>query len=247
MIDEIDYSTLEREAEKPIGEGGALFCGVTAQQFAIDGVTYQWPRGSKLKWALDSETMAKGYGQLKADDIISCIKLFLKNEFDSNCDVFHEFVSSSASANIILTRHRHDGPSGVLADMQIPANARVDSTQLIGRFDISENWVLAENPPAGTIDFERTCKHEWEHAMGLGHRPPSVTKPALIAPLYSPTMRNLQKADIDELVRRYGTPQQAPTPPVGSRKPVNYTSVVEIEQNGLKWKGSVTGILTPAV
>ena len=245
MVDIVDTTQLDKELSESVANGGGLFCGVVEQAFAIDGVTYQWPRGSKLKWALDSETMAKGYGQLKADDIISCIKQFLKNEFDANCDIQHEFVSNVSIANIILTRHRHDGPSGVLADMQIPMNARTDSTQLIGRFDISENWVLAENPPAGTIDFERTCKHEWEHAMGLGHRPPSVTKPALIAPLYSPTMRNLQKADIDELVRRYGTPQQAPTPPVGARKPVNYTNVVEIEQNGLKWKGSVSGILSP--
>lgn len=240
--DPIDTSAIGMEGVLSANAGGGLFCGVTEEQFAINGVTYQWPKGSHLKWGMEFSRL----GGITGDDLISAIKEFLK-EIAGACNATFEYVQGQMSANIWLTAKRLDGPSGVLADMQIPTNARVDRTQLLGRFDDSENWVLADNPPAGTIDFYRVGLHEWLHAMGLGHRPPSVTKPALIAPLYSPVMRHLQKADIDELVRRYETPQTPVVPPTtGVRKSVNFKADnAELEQDGRKWRANITGVFTP--
>lgn len=238
----VDYSTLARELETPLSEGGGTFCGQEQQGFAINGVTFQWVRGSKLTWGYAFSRA----GQLTFDDMVSATKEFLK-EITEACDIFFEFTTNANAANIKVTTQRLDGASGVLADMQIPSpGSRSDNTQLVGRLDDSENWGLFDNPPAGTIDFYRVMLHEWLHACGLGHRPPSITKPALIAPLYSPTMRHLQPADKDELTRRYGSPQPPiEPPPSAGRKPVNFKGIQEIEQGGQKWKGTVTGILLP--
>lgn len=241
--EQVDYSELAKELETTIADGGGLFCGQNQEGFAINGVTYQWVRGSKISWGLDFSRI----GQLTFDDMVSCIKEFLKEITDS-CDIFFEHITNADIANIKVTGRRLDGKSGILADMMIPPpGSRPDNTQLIGRVDDSENWVLADNPPNGTIDFYRTMLHEWLHACGLGHRPPSITQPALIAPLYSPTMRHLQKADKDELVRRYGAPQTPIPPPVSGSKPVDYEGVHTIKQGGKMWRGTVKGLLLPVL
>jgi hypothetical protein len=238
---QVDYSVLEREMEAPLQDGGGLFCGQNSEGFAINGVTYQWVKGSKVTWGYDFSRA----GTLSYDDMVSATKEFLK-EISECCDLFFEHIKNAAIANIKIISVRLDGSSGVLADMEIPPpQSRADSTQLRGRVDDSENWVLADNPPSNTIDFYRTMLHEFEHACGLGHKPPSIKKPALIAPIYSPTMRHLQQADIDELVRRYGVNQSPVIPPVSGRLPVNYKAVHEIEQSGKKWKGTVSGVLLP--
>lgn len=240
-MEQIDYSALERELETSVIAGGGLFCGQNQEGYSINGVTYQWVRGSKLKWGLDFSQI----GQLTYDDMVSAIKEFLK-EITDCCDLFFEHITNADIANIKVTKKRLDGASGVLADMQIPPpGSKPDSTQLIGRVDDSENWGLFENPPSNAIDFYRTMLHEWEHACGLGHKPASVTKPALIAPIYSPTMRHLQVADKDELVRRYGSPQVAIPPPTSGTKPVDYEGIQTIRQGGRTWRGTVKGVLLP--
>jgi hypothetical protein len=203
------WETLDAELETPLTEGGGTFCGVSEEQFAINGVTYKWPRGSKLAWGLEFSRL----GQLSDMDVKDAIDAALK-EISACCDVSHAYVKNPAAANFRLTTRRLDGSSGVLADFQIPVgNVSTDTTTLIGRFDDSENWVLAENPPNGTIDFYRVALHEFLHGHGLGHKPASIKVPALIAPVYSPLVRSLQAADVGELVRRYGDPKAIPVPP----------------------------------
>jgi hypothetical protein len=239
MPDIADTSVLDKELGNSVSLGGGLFCGQNDEGFAINGVTYKWPRGSKLTWGLAFTSV----GGLSAADCKDAITEALK-EISSCCDIRHEYVANANGANIKIISQRLDGPSGVLADMQIPfTNAHPDSTQLTGRIDDSERYVLADNPPNGTIDFYRMILHELEHAHGLGHKPASIQSPALIAPIYSLAIRHLQKADIDELVRRYDTPQQAPQPPASGAKPVNYKGIQEISQDGKIWRGEVSGVL----
>lgn len=202
-------------------DGGMLFCGVTEQQFAINGVTYQWPRGSHLTWGL-------GFSRLGALSDLDCkgaIEEALK-EISGCCNLTHEYSPNHRAANILVTAQRLDGPSGVLADMQIPVGNVNRNTQLLGRCDDGENWTIAANPARNTIDFYRVILHELLHAHGLGHGPVDRTNPALIEPSYSPTIRNLQARDKAELVRRYGAPK-APQPPVGP-SPVGDSLGVEV-------------------
>lgn len=217
--------------------GGLVFCGVTEEQFAINGHTYQWPRGSKLTWGIASSR----FGRLSDMDLKDVVSHFLE-EIVAACEIEFTYVPNAALANIYLISQRLDGPSGVLADMQIPTGNVTPATQLRGRFDDLENWVVSETPKSGEIDIYRVGLHEWLHALGLGHRPVSIPDPALIAPVYSRTIRNLQPADKGELVRRYGpariAPPSMPPPPVSptpGAKPVSVT----VTQDGKEWSGSV--------
>lgn len=192
------------------------FCGVSEEQFAISGRTYQWPKGSHLTWGFNFTKL----GSLTSDDIRQAITAALK-EISDACDITYEYVANANAANIKITLERLDGQSGTLADCQIPVgNVSVNQTQLLMRIDDSEAWGLFENPPANKIDFYRVILHELLHSAGLGHKPDSIPGTALIAPLYSRQVRNLQAADKAELVRRYGPAKVAtmpttPTAPAG--------------------------------
>lgn len=242
------WATLDKELELPVGAGGGCFCGVSQEQFAINGKRYQWPRGSKLTWSIEFSRL----GQLSDLDVKDAISAFCA-EIVGVCDVALAYVKNPAAANIKWITRRLDGPSGVLAQMQIPVgNVSTDTTQLLGEIDDGENWVLSENPPAGTIDFYRTGLHEMEHAMGLGHAPASLQEPALIAPVYSPRIRHLQPADIAELVIRYGTPKPVTTPdhppvPVPGSTPIVLTSTHVVVQGDKKWQAETKTTLTRVV
>ncbi len=196
--------------------GGILFCGVTEEHFAIGGVTYKWPAGAKLTWAL-------GFSRLGDLDDLTLKGEYTKafKEISDCCNISHEYTPNPRLANILVNVTRLDGPSGVLADMQIPVgNARADTTQLLGRMDDAEAWGVFENPPANKIDFYRVALHELLHAHGLGHKPNNINEPALIAPMYSRTIRHLQAADKAELVRRYGPAKVDPVGPAPTPVPV---------------------------
>lgn len=192
---------------RPVSEGGVVFCGTSEEQFAINGVTYQWPRGSHITWGMNFSRLGNLVHAEMKDAITEALK-----EISDCCDVTHEFVERADAANLLITTRRLDGQSGVLADCQIPVgNVSTQRTVLTMRLDDSENWGIWSNPPSNGIDFYRVFLHEALHGHGLGHKPTNVREPALIAPTYDTRLRNLQEADKAELVRRYG-PRQKPSP-----------------------------------
>lgn len=213
-------------------DGGCIFCGVTEEQFAINGVTYQWPRGSRLTWGIAFSRL----GQLSDMDVKDAVDQALR-EISECCDVTHEYVANPNAANLKITTQKLDGPSGVLADFQIPVGNVNPATQLIGRMDDSEHWGIFEDPPQGSIDFYRVILHELEHGHGLGHKPANVAAPALIAPIYSPLIGHLQDADRAELIRRYGpaktSPTPTPAPPIGDSVGVD---LIITAANGAKYQ-----------
>lgn len=228
-----------------------MFCGVTAEQFAINGRTHQWPRGSLLTWGVAFSRL----GEMSDMDVKDAIIEVLKEPANA-CDVSFKYIQNALQANVRLILSRLDGPSGVLAQAGIPMpNARPENTQLTLEFDDSEPWGLFANPPSGRIDFYRVALHEFLHILGLGHRPPSVREPALIAPIYSPVLRHLQPADIGELVRRYGAPKPLPSgpaePPVAGALPIHFSEVKNVWQgegaNKKLFRGTVEGTLQRVV
>lgn len=208
MGDGHDMHDLLAELSAPVVDGGCAFCGVTLQEYAINGVTHQWPRGSSLKWFPAFDDL----GAIRTLDARQAMTEALK-EISDCCDLTFTQVSSELNANLIVNLQRLDGKSGVLADCQIPVgNVGADRTRLQMRIDTSERWGLSANPVADLIDFYRVFLHEALHFCGLGHKPASIRDPALIAPMYSPSIRNLQPADKGELLRRYGNAKAAPPP-----------------------------------
>lgn len=205
------------ELTAPVTEGGCAFCGVALQEYAISGVTHQWPRGSKLKWFPAFDDL----GGIRTLDARQAMTEALK-EITDCCDLEFTQVSSELNANLLIVLQRLDGKMGVLADCEIPVgNVSADRTRLRMRIDTSERWGVSINPVGDLIDFYRVFLHEALHGVGLGHKPASIRDPALIAPMYSPSIRNLQPADKGELLRRYGQAKVVPAPvpsPIGEIK-----------------------------
>lgn len=230
--EQIDDAAAEMFGLRSALDGGFIFCGVSEEQFAINGVTYRWPVGSKLTWSL-------GFSRLGELDDLTLKQTYSAcfAEISACCNVSHGYTANPRAANILVNIARLDGRGGVLADMQIPVgNVGVDS-QLLGRVDDGEVWGLFETPPADKIDFYRVALHELLHAHGLGHKPVNVAAPALIAPMYSRTIRHLQEADKAELVRRYGVPKNAPIPVPAPTVPSGVKPNVEVAVtiDGEKW------------
>lgn len=198
---------LEAMGVKSAAEGGLLFCATVSEPFAINGVTYQWPRNSKLKWNLGFTSL----GSLNDMDLKGVYEGCFK-EIMAACQVDFEYTANPDAANILVNLANMDGPSGVLADMQIPVGS---IQQVLGRIDKQDSWVIAESPPGNMLDIYRVALHELLHAMGLGHAPVIRDNPALIEPTYNRNIRHLQPRDIAELVRRYGSRIGSPQTPSG--------------------------------
>lgn len=243
MGDGFDETALiAAEMDCSVLEGGTAFCGVTQEHFAINGVTHQWPRGSHIKWFAGFDDL----GAIRAADVRQCFTEALK-EISGCCDVTHEMVASQHNANLLIILARMDGASGVLADCQIPmGNVSSDNTQLTMRLDTGERWGLSATPTGDMIDLYRVFLHEALHGHGLGHKPNSIRDPALIAPMYSPLLRNLQVADKQELVRRYGTPKPVVIPPVtpGSA-PATIAVRMEVDAHGRTYTAAGMAKLKP--
>lgn len=202
-----EFTTQEQEAFglRSVLEGGFAYCGVTIEEYAIGGVTYAWPTAiKKLRWSLNFSRLGKFSDMDFKDRATTWFK-----EISGCCDRHFEYTSNPRLANILYTVQRLDGASGVLADCQLPVGNVNGDTQLLCRFDDSEAWT---DEGSGILIYP-VGLHETEHAMGLGHKPANVNAAALISPRYDPNIRNLQAADIAELVRRYGKPTTVTPPP----------------------------------
>lgn len=221
---------------RPVEDGGGFFCGVSEEHFAINGVTYRWPVGSKLTWGIGFTRL----GALSDMDCKDAITEALK-EISGSSNISHEYIANADRANIKIISRRLDGPSGVLADCQIPVgNVSVDQTQLLMRIDDSEAWGLFANPPANKIDFYRVVLHELLHGHGLGHKPANINEAALIAPMYDRNIRNLQAADKAELQRRYGPAKAPATPPTAppSTPGDRPQAKVQVVIDGVTWEAA---------
>lgn len=211
--------------------GGILFCGVTDEAFAINGRTYQWPRGMKVSWGI-------GFSRLGTLSDLDCkgAREQAFAEICGYCGLDAAYNPNSKTANFIAMSTRLDGPNGILAQHRIPVGNVTQETVLPGEFDDGENWSIGANVGAA-IDYYRVDLHELLHGCGLGHAPVDKNNPALIEPTYSRSIRNLQPRDIAELQRRYGK-RETPVPtPVPTPAPSNKT-IIEIS-------GAVSGISIP--
>jgi hypothetical protein len=232
-FDELDehLHALGQELSTSVLQGGTGFCGTNVQEYAINGVTYGWKRGSRLKIALDFDDL----GVIRASQVREIIEAQVNQVRAVTDDLKFELFTPSLSANLVCKLARLDGPNGVLADCGIPPpNSDPANVQLPMRIDTGEAWRhFTTERVNGAIDFGRTWLHEFLHFLGLGHKPTSIAAPAIIAPAYNPLLWTLQEADKSEIVRRYGgrtTPIEPPIKPVGGMQ-----ADVKITVNGEVW------------
>lgn len=235
------FANLHHELQTSVLQGGVGFCGVTQEAYAINGVTYGWKPGSTISVGLDFDDL----GQLKASQVKEAIEAAVNEIREVTDGLKFNLFTPPLQSNIKCVLARLDGKNGVLADCQIPSpNASPANTQLQMRIDTGEVWRLFTQQLNGAIDFYRVWLHEFLHGIGLGHKPASIASPALIAPMYSPIVRNLQDADKGEIVRRYG----GRTTPIAPKPPATPARVVQAEINvtidGQAW--TAKGNLRPA-
>lgn len=96
-----------------------------------------------------------------------------------------------------------DGPGGTLAWATMPD---VKNAKLWMMFDQAETWVL-DTKKRG-VCLHNVVRHEIGHLLGLTH---SKVQGALMAPFYSPSVRDPQQDDdIPRLLTRYGHASTAP-------------------------------------
>lgn len=187
---------------------GRLFCGQNNQGFAINGVTYAWPK------AVRALTFGLGVSRLGplSDMDLKQVYLEIFEEINTVIDLPITYVSNHRAANFLVIANRIDGPSGTLAQAGIPMPHFNQNSQLTVEWDDAESYVLAENPPPGKIDIRRVGSHEALHLLGLGHAAVDRRDPALIEPQYNERVRYLQPRDKKELLRRYPPAKIAPDP-----------------------------------
>lgn len=142
------------------------------------------------------------------------------------CGIRPKFVSSGI-ANVVVDIQQGQ-PGGVLADMQLPCGVQNMQVSLRMRVDISEPWVVAENPPQDKVDLIRVLCHELGHALGMPH----IGGEALMAPVYSLAVRRPKDADIAMGVARYGMPSPTLPPPNPTPPPSDYEEIFAYLRKG---------------
>jgi matrix metalloproteinase-14 (membrane-inserted) len=116
-------------------------------------------------------------------------------------------------------RSAFDGPGNTLAWAELPPG---NDQPLNVKFDLDEMWVLEMGRARSEILLRNVACHEFGHSWGLDH---SQLQSALMAPFYTPNIRDPQQAD-DVVRYRRLYPAATPTPPPAQ------TTTLSIQSSG---------------
>lgn len=179
---------------------GTKFCALPDDVLgARDGDLCRWTKKEPLTYFFAEE-----WGVLPMADVKRSFRMAF-DMWEKVCNIKFKEVER-APADISIYSRNMGGPGGVLAEAQLqcPPGNRA----LWTRFDKTENWIIAINPPNDRIDLTRVVAHEVAHIMGIPH----IGTGNLLAPTYSSRIREPQAGDIAEAVARYGLPVPVDTP-----------------------------------
>lgn len=185
-------------------------CGLAdnIQGASAAGDLCRWTK-SELTYRFDND-----WPMLPKADVARAFKIAF-DQWAAVCNLRFKLVTGS-SADISIYSRPMDGPSRVLAEaeLQCPPGNRA----LWTRFDNTEPFVVAVNPPQSKVSLIAVACHEIGHLLGIGHLP--MNSGALMAPMYDPRISKPQTGDIAEAVARYGLavpePGAPPQPPTGA-------------------------------
>ena len=114
------------------------------------------------------------------------------------CDIKPRKVDTARSARILVGSRRIDGPTGILAECELPCGI----PQVRLWFDVGERWTSDMTPQERAIVLPDVAWHELGHALGLGHAPQDTQN--IMAPVYNWLVTDPGQWDIREAVVRYG-------------------------------------------
>lgn len=123
-----------------------------------------------------------------------------------------------ASAHIVMTTRRIDGPGGTLAWSNLPPSNPCEQA-----YDTGEGWNQK-------VNFLPVMKHEVGHAMGLQHDPQPG---ALLSAYYDPSIQDFTERDISRYQTLYGPPAINPSPPGEPGWNPGAPVVIRIEESDL--------------
>ena len=130
----------------------------------------KWPDGD-IPWTITSVIPGFTFESMKAAAAEAFARLA------AVCGIMPRYTETAREARILLGTANMDGPSGVLADSQLPCGG---VRQCVQRYDVGERWTVDDGRASGRIDLTRVMAHEIMHALGVGHLP--AGSPNLIAP-----------------------------------------------------------------
>jgi hypothetical protein len=167
--------------------------------------------------------------------VVSEVKPFTAAQFSQYCaDAFGRWskvcgvnfteTTDRRSATFIIRTHDfQDGPSGVLADCQLPTGV----PQQVMRLDVQSRWVASLNPPSGSTDVIAVLAHEMGHGIGFVHFPLALPV-ELMEPYYRAGLRDPQPVEVDIAAKAYGPPKVTPVTPPPPVTPLGDSLGVEL-------------------
>jgi hypothetical protein len=181
---------------------GTKFCALPDDVLgARDGELCRWTKTEPLRYFFAEEWQNPPMADVKRAYRIAF------DRWEKVCNI--KFVEvESGQADISIYPRNLGGAGGVLAEAQLQCPA--GNRPLWTRFDTSEDWIIADNPPSNKIDLIRVATHEIGHLMGIPH----IGTGNLLAPTYSSRIKEPQVGDSAEAVARYGLPKPADAPDV---------------------------------
>jgi len=187
------------------------FCGMIEP---LNGLIAPWRR-KRIAYSVQGALPTLSRDQFRA----AALEAFLS--WSAVCD--REFFEDDQNPDILITAGRIDGPLSVLAWSELPDGS---DRQLQQKYDATERYVIAIQPPRGSIDLVAVMTHEIGHAIGLDHRSPP--RGDLMDPTYSPGRRVPQPGDVERIRGLYGPPG-APPPSDDDRMPA---TIVILDRQG---------------
>lgn len=206
-------------------------CGV-ADSVGAAGTICRWDI-DVVRWHISGSA-----GRLSADDVVAAYGQAW-DAWANVCGFRHEYTSNPRTAHMLATFGRIDGTSGTLAWSELPCGSSGRGhRQLAQKYD-GENWVVADNPPSGTIDLRRVMTHENGHGIGIPH----IAQGNLMQPMYDTRIDGPQQGDITEALARYGRPDNVPSVPDSPTVPApgNWRELAAIGYRGEKLVARILG------